>query len=268
MLTTITNIGKQRRLSHIFRPDVKRAIIVPTDDLLIFGIRCHLSNYKAKILSLRESPVDAILGFPGFFREFHTELANKAWIINLSVSTSEQDHTYKKIAFSVEHAILFGADAVAVHVNISSPHENEMIENLGKISVQCERYGIPLMAIIYARKPGVEGDDNYEDLKKNDPEKYTELISHACRIGVEMGADLIKTNYTGSLDSFKQIVYSSGNIPVIIAGGPDIGELNALRMARESIEAGGAGICFGRNTFSRENIPDFLKSLNEIITKK
>ncbi len=265
MLETVSSIGKKRRLNNIFDPSSGRTIIVPTDDLLLFGPKGHLVNYKEKIRLLKNTPINAILGFPGFFKEFQNDLLDKAWIMNLSISTTQNQHTYKKLAFPVEHALSLGADAVAVHVNISSPYENEMIENLANVAVKCDNFGIPLMAIIYARKPGLIGDDNYLDLKQNDPDKYTELISHVCRIGVEVGADIIKTNYTGSTTAFKKVIESSGNVPVVIAGGPETSEENALIMVQDSITAGASGVCFGRNTFSRDNIPSFIDSIRSIV---
>lgn len=267
MLETTNNIGKKRRLGNIFDQNGK-TIIVPTDDLLLFGPTGHLNNYKEKIHLLKNTPINAILGFPGFFKEFHNELMDKAWIMNLSISTTHNQHTYKKQAFSVEHAISLGADAVAIHVNITSPYENEMIENLANVAVKCDNFGIPLMAIIYARKPGFNGDDNYLDLKQKDPDKYTELISHVCRIGVEVGADIIKTNYTGSLTTFKKVIESSGKVPVIIAGGSETSEENALIMAQDAISAGASGVCFGRNTFCRENIPYFINLLRSVVNEK
>jgi DhnA family fructose-bisphosphate aldolase class Ia len=261
----IVNLGKQKRLEHIIKVGHK-SFIVPVDDLLIMGVSGQLIQYKETIPLLKDPAIDAVLGFPGVFSQFYTDLRKKPWIINLTTSTSLSFHTYKRLSITLQNAISSGCDAVAAHVNLSSPNEGEMIQNLAYVSCECQKYGIPLMAIMYPRKPDKDGkDNNYLQMKIDDNEMYTKMVSHACRIAVELGVDIIKTNYTGSLESFKRVVYSSGNIPVIIAGGEQIDEEAALNNIRGAIIAGAAGICFGRNFFYRTNIPAFIRKIRIIL---
>lgn len=260
----IENIGKKKRLERIFR-DNGKTFIVPVDDLLICGPNKHLETYDEKILKFNQLPVDAVLGFPGVFNQFYDSLKQKSWIINLTTSTFLNNHTNKKLSLTLQNAISNGAEAVAVHVNMTSPNENEMIQNLGLISCECQTLGIPLMAIVYARKPGVDKDDNYELLKANNNSLYTDLVSHACRVAVELGADIIKTNYTGNERSFKKVIRASGNVPVVIAGGDFVDEGTIIKNTQEAINAGASGVCFGRNFFYRDNIVDFAEKIERII---
>ncbi len=263
----IGSLGKKRRLEKMFNKE-GRTIIIPVDDLLIFGAKGYLKDYDLKIPQLKKTPVNAILGFPGVFKQFYSALNDKTWIMNLTVSTVNSDHTNKKLALTIENAISMGADAVAVHVNITSPTEIDMITNLGNISCACNMYGIPIMAIMYARKPGSKGDDNYEALKRDDENAYSNLIAHACRIAVEIGVDIIKTNFTGSSNSFKNVIKAAGGVPVVIAGGEKVSKASALKMASDAIKAGASGVCFGRNTFSRKNVVDFINMLSKEVYKK
>jgi len=263
----IAQLGKQKRLNRILGGNGK-TFIVPVDDLLICGSDFQLSQYKDKVPLLAMSEIDAVLGFSGVFNQFYESLRNKSWIINLTTSTIRSKHTEKRLSLTLEYAISLGCDAVAVHVNMTSPTEGEMLQNLANISCECQKFGIPLMAIVYARKPGNDGiDDNYLLSKQNENEKYTNLVSHACRVAVELGADIIKTNFTGSAESFRRVIYAAGNIPVVIAGGEQVEENVALENVRQAMQAGAAGICFGRNFFYRDNVKSFSQKVRAIINE-
>jgi DhnA family fructose-bisphosphate aldolase class Ia len=263
----IAQLGKQKRLNRILGENGK-AFIVPVDDLLICGSDFQLSQYKEKVPCLEIPEINAVLGFPGIFNQFYNSLKQKPWIINLTTSTIRSQHTNKRLSLTLEYAISLGCDAVAVHVNMTSPTEGEMLQNLAYISCECQKFGIPLLAIIYARKPGDDGkDDNYLLLRKNENEKYTNLVSHACRVAVELGADIIKTNFTGSAESFRRVIYAAGDVPVVIAGGEQVEETIALENVRQAMQAGASGICFGRNFFYREDVKAFSQKVRVILNE-
>lgn len=257
-------IGKQKRLNRILARNGK-AFIVPIDDLLISGTDHQMVDYQEKLSLFNRMPIDAVLGYPGAFSQFFSVLHRKPWIINLTTSTILNAHTEKRLSLTLKNAILAGADAVAVHVNMTAPTEGEMIQNLAAVSCECQEYGIPLLAIVYVRKPDKQGiDDNYLDLKENNNAKYTSLVAHACRVAVELGADIIKTNFTGDVGSFRKVIYAAGNVPVVIAGGPVVEKNVAYDNIRKALDAGAAGICFGRNLLSRKDIIDFSEKVSEI----
>jgi fructose-bisphosphate aldolase/2-amino-3,7-dideoxy-D-threo-hept-6-ulosonate synthase len=89
-------------------------------------------------------------------------------------------------------------------------------------------------------------------------------VGHCVRVAEELGADLIKTNYTGDPVSFKKIV-TSCSVPVFIAGGEKAGDLETLKIIRDSVKAGGAGVCVGRNAFQRENTSAFVRALCRVV---
>jgi DhnA family fructose-bisphosphate aldolase class Ia len=208
---------------------------------------------------------DAVMGFAGIFKSSAADFASLGAILNLTASTTRGQHTRKTQVSSVEHALSLGADCVAVHVNISSAYETEMLSTMGKISSECTRFGLPLMAIMYPRREEDGRDDNYELLRSNAPAEYTRLVRHAVRVGVELGADVIKTQYTGEVGSFASVVECAMGVPVLIAGGPLQPAEEVLLKAREAICAGAAGVSFGRNVFLRDNVGEFLQLLRGII---
>jgi fructose-bisphosphate aldolase/2-amino-3,7-dideoxy-D-threo-hept-6-ulosonate synthase len=154
---------------------------------------------------------------------------------------------------SVADAVRLGADAVSVHVNVGAEHETEMLSTLGKIACECDDLGMPLLAMMYPRGPNIK-DTHAVD-----------VVAHAARLGAELGADIIKTNYTGDAESFKQVI-DSCPVPVIIAGGPKTETpRDVLHMVKDSITAGGAGLSIGRNVFQHNDPTKMVKALSAIV---
>ena len=113
----------------------------------------------------------------------------------------------KVLMGSVEETIRLGADAVSVHINVGGKEEPEMLQQLGMVADKCGEWNMPLIAMMYPRGENIKNP--------HDPE----IVAHAARIGAEAGADIVKTLYTGDVDSFKQVVKGCP-VPIVIAGGP------------------------------------------------
>jgi DhnA family fructose-bisphosphate aldolase class Ia len=130
-----------------------------------------------------------------------------------------------------------------------------MLGQLGRIVSDASQVDLPVLALMYPRGENPDGsDNNNEDLKRNDPSAYAQLVAHAVRIGIEMGADIIKTQYTGSQETFTQVIRAAGSVPVLLAGGAYLPDLkDCVAFARDGVIAGAQGVCFGRNIFGRED---------------
>lgn len=261
----MTSIGKHIRLSRIFGTRNRRAVIIPMDDGLIDGAENGLRNPIKKVEEIVKGKPNALLGFKGLFKQVYTVIDNMPLIMNITASSNLCSHTKKNLVSSVEEGLIFGVSGIAAHINVSSRHEPEMLKMVGKISRQCDKLGMPLMILAYPRSEDEKGDNNYLELKQNDIDKYAQLVRHASRIGVELGADIIKTQYTGSIESFATVVEACGSVPVLIAGGPQIEVKQILKSAYESVAAGCAGVCYGRNAFNNSNTTQFIRMLNEIV---
>lgn len=157
--------------------------------------------------------------------------------------------------------------AVAVHVNISSRFEREMLTILGRIGADCSKFGMPLMAIMYARSERGADDQTYEyaDLAASSPEEYAAILAHAVRIGVELGADIVKTQFSGTIDSFRRVVEAAAPIPVVVAGGPPITAEAMLQRASDVLTAGAAGVSFARNVFARRKPGAAVRALKAVV---
>lgn len=256
--------GKTRKLSRIFCED-GNTIIVPVDDSLISGPFNGLQNTQLKLKKIMEAQPDAILAHTGIFKN-HIIGSNVGRIINVSVSTVLGQHTHKVLSSTVNSALFYDADSVAAHINISSKYESQMLKDFGQLVAEAQIYNLPVTAIIYPRREQLDGtDDNYEELKESDCEKYSRLICHCVRVARDLGADIIKTQYTGNRESFAKVISAAAPIPVVIAGGEFVNAYKILQMAEDVIACGGKGVSFGRNIFSRKDSKKMIESISSII---
>jgi DhnA family fructose-bisphosphate aldolase class Ia len=161
---------------------------------------------------------------------------------------------------------MMGADAVAVHCNYSSRWESEMLQILGAVGADCRKWGMPLVALMYPRKETSDGADyNYFDTREHSPEEFARLVRHAVRIGVELGADIVKTIYTGSPETFKTVIDIAMGVPVVIAGQQPITPLQFLKKVEGAVQAGGAGVAGGRNVYNRGHIMEVVQACGDVI---
>ena len=170
-------------------------------------------------------------------------------ILHLSGSTSlSPESNYKVLVNNVLEAVKLGADGVSLHINIGTKNDPEMLEILGNISRECREFGMPLLAMMYPRGENI--DSEYD----------VQVVKIAARVAAELGADLVKTNWTGDPDSFKEVVRGC-MAPVIIAGGIKASVRELLEVTKQSIEVGGAGVAYGRNVFQAEDPTKVVKAL-------
>ncbi|MDW8023460.1 MAG: 2-amino-3,7-dideoxy-D-threo-hept-6-ulosonate synthase [Nitrososphaerota archaeon] len=245
--------GKSRRLRRIFGDD-DRAVIIPMDHGVTSGPMQGLVNMQNMIDKVAAGGADAVVLHKGVAKNVDT--GRLGLIIHLSASTKMgQDVNWKVTVCSVKEAIRLGCDAVSVHVNIGAEREHKMLAELGRLADECDEWGVPLLAMMYPRGTKVGNE--------HDPQ----LVAHAARVGAELGADIIKTNYTGDFESFRKIVEGCP-VPVIIAGGPKIDSTRSLlEMVYNALKAGCSGISIGRNVFQHENPTAVTRALVGIVHK-
>ena len=238
-------IGKAIRTERITNRRTGRTVIVPLDHGVTVGPIAGVIDLPATVDHIATGGADAVLGHVGLPRLGHRGYGQDiGLILHLSASTAlAQDPNHKVLVSSVERAIKYGADAVSVHVNLGAEDECEMLHDFGEVAIACEEWGMPLLAMVYTR--GAKIKNEYD----------VEVVKHAARVGAELGADIVKVVYTGSPQSFRQVVEGAGgNLPggtkVVIAGGEKMeSDLEVLEMVAGAMEAGGAGVSIGRNIF-------------------
>jgi len=154
---------------------------------------------------------------------------------------------------SVDEAVELGATAVGYTLYIGSEHEEEMFTEFVKIQMQAHMKGLPVIAWIYPRGKGVKG------------KKKRDLLAYATRIGLEIGADIVKIHSHGNKDDLAWAVKSAGKTRVIIAGGSKKNEKELLKEIKEGIDVGIIGIAIGRNVWQAKNPLALAKKLKKVI---
>ncbi|MBN2140269.1 MAG: class I fructose-bisphosphate aldolase family protein [Desulfovibrionaceae bacterium] len=249
------HIGKAIRLERIFNRDTKRTIIVPMDHGVSVGPIHGLVDMREAVGNIVAGGANAVLMHKGLVRCGHrTQGKDIGLIVHLSASTSLSPFpNAKTLVCGVEEAVRLGADGVSVHVNLGDETEAGMLRDLGRIAADAASWGVPLLAMVYARGPKVKSEF--------DPD----MVAHCARVGVELGADVVKVPYTGDPDSFARVV-DACCVPVVIAGGPKMGSTEAfLRMVADSLMAGGAGLSVGRNVFQADSPQRLVAALSRIV---
>jgi len=248
-------LGKNIRMERILDRKSRRSIIIPMDHGMTIGTIKGLENMAEMVDKVSMGGANAVLMHSGMVSAGHREYGKDiGLIIHLSGATTlAPDPNKKVIVCSVERALKTGADACSIHINIGADNEPEMLQDAQKVVESCREWGIPLLAMMYPRGRKIKDEND------------AEVVNIAVRVGAELGADMVKTNYTGDIDSFKYII-KSVHTPVIIAGGPKMDTTEELlQMVYDSIQAGGAGVAFGRNVFQAEDPTTLVNAISKIV---
>src|SRR2546426_2215870 len=243
--------GKTRRLRRIFQKDGK-TVIVPMDHGVSVGPIEGLRDMETTVDNVAKGGADAVLVHAGIAKTVDNQ--GMGLILHLSGATRlTREPNWKTQLSSVKLALRLGADAVSVHINVGSEHEQDMLDQFSRILDESDDLSLPVLAIMYPRGPGIQNEHAYE------------VVSHAARLGYELGADIVKTNYTGDVESFRNVI-KSVRAPVVVAGGPKAGsDTEALQLDPDSIKPGGAGVSIGRNVFQHSTPTLMTRALVEIV---
>ncbi|HUW24674.1 MAG TPA: fructose-bisphosphate aldolase [Patescibacteria group bacterium] len=176
-------------------------------------------------------------------------------IVKLNGKTNlvRDEDPYSSQICSIKEALSYGAKAVGYTIYVGSEFETKMTEEFGKIEQEAEEAGIPVIAWMYPRGRNVPDE--------NDPK----LIAYAARIGLELGADIVKIRYTGDSASFKWVVQSAGKTKVVVMGGSKESEETFLERTRTVMEAGAIGLAVGRNVWQAEKPLAVAEKIAQII---
>jgi len=247
--------GKAVRLERILDRRTNRTVMVPMDHGIGMGPIKGLVNMADTVDKVAEGGANAVIGHIGLPLHGHRRYGRDIGLImHISASTSlSPDPNSKVIVTPVEDALKMGADAVSVHINIGAETEKEMLQNLGMVASKCREWGMPLLAMMYPRG------------KKVDPENSGQDVALAARAAAELGVDMVKTSYTGDIDSFKDVA-DGCPVPVVVAGGPRMDTTEQiLEMVRDSIDGGGAGVAIGRNVFQADDPTKMVRALSMVV---
>lgn len=247
-------MGKAIRMERLMDRNTGKIVVVPMDHGVSVGPIFGLVNLSDAVNMVADGGANAVIGHIGLPRWGHRKAGKDiGLILHLSASTMLSPTPNKKVLVNtVENALRMGADGVSVHINIGDDDEAAMLEGFGRIAVECNYWGMPLLAMMYARGRDI---DNETDV---------EVVRLAARVGAELGADIVKTSYTGDPESFAKVVEGCP-APILIAGGGKLSEKEMFVTIEGAMAAGAKGLSVGRNVFQAQKPAEFLRAACAIV---
>lgn len=245
--------GKDRRLKRLFRGAEGRCLLVPLDHGPWLGPVRGIEQPQDVVQKVLAGGANALLISPGVARAVEPIMGPEiAIVLRVSISLGLAPEAKQETPVAtVETALCLDADAVAVSIFFGRGQEVATMRFLGELTEKCNRFGMPVVAEMM---PSM--DDAYD----------ATAIAHAARIGFEMGADIIKTNYCGDVVAFEHVVASSP-VPILVAGGPkkEDNRDSTLQMVEEIVKAGAAGVAIGRRVWQSEDPEATVRAVHQIL---
>ena len=246
--------GKNVRMERIMDRNTGNCVIVPLDHGISVGPIPGIIDFKKTVSDVTTGGATAVLMHKGMVPHGHRTTGHDVGLIlHLSASTDIGVNSQSKVLVAtVEDGLKLGADAISIHINVGAQEEPQMLADAGRVSSSCMDWGMPLIAMTYARGPSIK--DSFDPT----------AVAHAARVGAEIGADIVKCSYTGDIDSFARVV-DGAQVPVVIAGGPKMdSDMDILNMVSDSLQAGGHGVSIGRNVFQHRDVQGIMGAISDI----
>lgn len=240
--------GLQNRLSRIINPVDNRAVMLAVDHGYFLGPTERLEVPKKTIRPLVKY-CDSLMLTRGVLRTSVDANADVPIVLRVSGGSSiiGADLSNEQITTNIKEALRLNVSALAMSIFVGAKYEHNSLVNLGHLVNEAEEYGIPVLAVTAVGKELAKRDARY--------------LSLACRIAAEFGAHIVKTYYC---DNFEKVVESCP-VPVIIAGGPKLGEKEALQLTYNAIKAGAVGVDMGRNIWQSDNPVPMIRAVRSIV---
>lgn len=250
-------LGKEVRLKRLLNKKSGRLLAITMDHPITRGVLPGIGNIRKVMGEVVAGQPDAITMHKGIIEKvFSPYVDQDISIIMKCTSYSIPYHeAYDTPVADVEEAIRFGADAISVGCILGGPEQAKQLTFLGQITKAAASAGLPVVAHIYPKGPMIK--DSFD--AKN--------LSYCVRAGAELGVDIIKTLWSGSAETFKEVVNCCPAM-VALAGG-DMGSdlVSFLTNTRKALDIGVGGVTYGRFVWQNENPTAVIKSLNALINE-
>lgn len=240
--------GMQNRLSRVFNPKSGNTVMLAFDHGYIMGPTAGLERIDLVIPPLIPY-VDVLMGTKGLFRANISPTEDVGRCVRVTYDTTvlfDEMSNGGGVACDIENAIRMNADCMAVQTFIGAPGESRSLEILSRTADAGTRYGIPTLGVVAVGK----------DMART--EKFFQL---ATRVLAENGANIVKSYYC---DGFERVA-AACPVPIVIAGGKKLPELEALEMAYKAISEGAHGVDMGRNIFQSDSPAGMAQAIGKVV---
>lgn len=247
-------IGRAVRLRRLLGSD-GRGVFIALDQAIPRGVHPRLANIGETFQAISKGAPNAITMTRGIGARFVPQLPHdQPWILKASVFSLEFHKTRDAVIGSVQDAIRLGADAVSIGISLGSEDQVTMLEILSRFVEEASQVGLPTICHAYP-----SGD------LWGDKARSPEAILYSARAAAEVGVDIVKTWYTGSPETFRDVVTGTPALVMTSGGVKANSPLEVLEMAEGVITAGGAGITFGRNVWDSVDPERMVRALNAVV---
>jgi len=239
--------GMQNRLARVFRPATGRTVMLAIDHGYFQGPTTGLERVDLSIVPLL-GHADALMTTRGMVRSTIPPGSGVPIVLRASGGPSIlRELSDEQIAVSMEDAARINASAVAVQVFIGGEFETQSVHNMTRLVDESQRYGIPVLAVTAVGK----------ELTRD--ARYLRLATRIC---AELGAHVVKTYYCA--EDFDTVT-AACPVPVVMAGGKKLPEVDALTMAYRAVEDGAAGVDMGRNIFQSDDPVAMIRAIGAVV---
>jgi putative autoinducer-2 (AI-2) aldolase len=239
--------GMQNRLARIFRPESGRTVMLAVDHGYFQGPTSGLERVDVNIVPLAPY-ADALMLTRGMLRTVVPSAYGKGVVLRASGGPSIlKELSNEQLARDIEDGLRLNAAAMAVQVFIGGEYETQSIHNLTRLVDLGNRHGMPVLGVTAVGK-SMTRDARYFRL--------------ACRIAAELGAHFVKTYY---VEEDFETVTASCPVPIVMAGGKKLLELDALTMAYKAVSEGASGVDMGRNIFQSEAPKAMIQAVSKVV---
>jgi len=262
-----------------------RAMILAYDQGFEHGPRDFLENPESRkmeyILDIaKRGRFTGVVLHAGLAEKYEAQIQDSRVPLILKLNGKSElyteDDPFSPQLYSVEDALALGATAVGYTVYSGSKYEDEMNREFSKIIREAHSKGLPVIGWMYPRgKSLLDRETASKTLKLalEEQEKTnlaidetSTIVAYGARIGLELGADMVKVKYTGSPESFQWVVQSASPTRVVMSGGPMTNtDKEFLSMVRDVLAAGAAGITVGRNVWQRKDPLIISEKIHQVI---
>ena len=238
--------GTKDRLSRIFNPKTGRTVMLAFDHGFIMGPTSGLERIDLNIVPLMEH-ADCLMCTRGILQTSVPANINKPICLRSDAGTTILTELNDNVVIDIEDAIRMNVSAMAIMLAIGDPvMEAKTVANLYRLADQGAKYSIPVMGVTAVGK----------DMARDS--RYFGLASRVC---AENGANIVKTYYC---DGFENVV-AACPVPIVIAGGKKLPELEALELCYMAINDGASGVDMGRNVFQSEDPVAMLQAVKAVV---
>ncbi len=239
--------GMSNRLARVFRPDTGRTVMLAIDHGYFQGPTTGLERVDLDIVPLVPY-ADALMCTRGVLRSTIPPETRTPIVMRASGGPSIlKELSDEEIAIDLEDAARLNVAALAVQVFVGGQHETRSVHNLTRLVDNGLRLGIPVMGVTAVGK----------ELTRD--ARYLRLATRIC---AELGAQFVKTYYC---EEGFETVTASCPVPIVMAGGKKLPELDALTMAHKAINEGTAGVDMGRNIFQSDSPLGMMRAVTAVV---